>query len=278
VKATGLEKGKKYKLLFGEAEAGELSLGKTDDSSTISQSFVVPDLATSGEQGELGTMVRVRLVEAVSIAVSEMEDSFTLYSSVVLDRDVAPVGYKVNIEGRGLLSDEVYFVTTVQGENPDVAVALLKTDSRGAGHGEFIVPTSIKPGKYQIQIKNRRLNFLALRDPPILEIRDYSNTSLIPGEPSGPFSKPYCSALVTIPFTSELAVQLSATLYVIIHRLGKAVRFSSSAISLAPLGSGEAIICFAELAPGTYKVTAFAATMTGAILSRTFSFSLVIGK
>ncbi len=274
--ASGFENAGKYKILFGDVEVGEFVVERKG-SKPISTTFVIPEVSTSGDRGELQTMVPVR-VSSESGIIPDVEQRFKLNSMAALSTKRASIGYKVTLEAKGLLSDEVYFVTTVQGDNPDVAVAILKAESNGSGRSEFIVPNSIAPGRYKIQIKNRRLNFLTLLHPPTLEIQGYSNSSLTPGEAVGPVSKPFCGALVTLPFSSELSIQLIATVYIIISLKGKPVRFSSSALSLLPLGTGEALICFADLEPGSYRATAFAATMTGAILSKMYSFRLEIGQ
>ena len=140
------------------------------------------------------------------------------------------------------------------------------------------MPGTLDPAEYQIHVKNRRGHYLALRDPPRLILLGYSDSSLIPGRPEGPTSKPYCPVLVSLPFTSQLAVPIVATVYAVVRRAGRARRITSTAVNLPAGGSGDALICFAELESGSYRVDAFAATMTGSIISGTVSFPLTVEK
>lgn len=228
-----------------------------------------------GDRGELGFPVKISVV-GLDETSQTAEADFHLLGAVNASPRKAAVGYKVKVTANGLLPEEVYFVTTVQGENPDVAVAVLTTGTQGSGRAEFIVPNTLRPGKHQLQIKNRRLNYLAIENPPTLEIQTYSNSSLLPGKPMGPESKPYCPVLVSFPFKNNLSIPITATVYVIVYEKGRPRRISSSGLSVAPLGSGDAPICFSDLSPGKYDVKAFAATMTGAVLSKSVRFPLVI--
>ncbi len=168
--ATGLLKSKKYRILFGATKVGEF---QTSVQTTASkEKFIIPEVPTMGDKGELGSSFRVAVIaEGETAPAAEAE--FNFRGRVILSHKKAAVGYKVKVIANGLLPEEVYFVTTVQGNNPDVAVAVLTTGIKGSGEAEFVIPTSLRPGKYQIQIKNRRLNYLAIQDAPTLEIQSY---------------------------------------------------------------------------------------------------------
>jgi len=274
VKGTGFAKGQKYRITLGGVEVGEFRAalrGVTPPG----LKFSVPDLATSGERGELGTATEVRIVSSGGEAATA---PFELRASLGLDARSAGIGYKIRAVARGLLAGEQYYLTSVFGDKPDVAIGLMTGGPGGNAETEFIVPASLDPKEYQIQVKNRRGHYLALRDPPPLTLLGYSESSLVPGRPGKPTSKPYCPLLVSLPFTSRLSVPIVATVYAVVRRAGRARRITSTAVNLAAQGSGDALICFVALQPGTYRVDAFAATMTGSVISGTVSFPLTVEK
>ncbi|MDA4114537.1 MAG: hypothetical protein OK474_10870 [Thaumarchaeota archaeon] len=277
VKGAGFAKGENYKIRFGGTGVG--GFRATDRGTTPpGLRFVVPDLATSGERGELGTETQVTVSSARRRLHDDAVAPFELRASLILDARSAGIGYMVRVAGRGLLPGEPYYVTSVVGDNPDVAIGVMATGPGGSADAEFVVPATLDPKEYQIQAKNMKGHYLALRDPPLLNLLGYSESSLLPGRPEGPTSRPYCPVLVALPFTSQLSVPIVATVYAVIRRAGRAHRITSTAVNLAARGSGEALICFATLAPGSYEVDAFAATMTGSVVSETISFPLTIEK
>jgi hypothetical protein len=275
VKGAGFTNGQKYRITFGGVEVGEFR-GALRGATPPGLKFAVPDLATSGERGELGTATEVRIVSAGGDAVAAAP--FELRASLGLDARSAGIGYKIRAVARGLLAGEQYYLTSIVGDKPDVAIGLMTGSPGGNAETEFIVPASLDADEYQIQVKNRRGHYLALRDPPPLTLLGYSESSLIPGRPEGPTSKPYCPVLVSLPFTSKLSVPIVATVYAVVRRAGRARRITSTAVNLAAHGSGDALICFVALQPGTYRVDAFAATMTGSVISGTTSFPLTVDK
>jgi hypothetical protein len=277
VNGAGFAKGENYKIRFGGIGVG--GFRATDGgTSPPGLKFVVPDLATSGERGELGAETQIAVRSTRRRAHDDAVAPFELRASLILDARSAGIGYRVKVVGRGLLPEEPYYITSVIGDNPDVAIGVMATGPGGNAVAEFVVPATLDPREYQIQAKNMKGHYLALRDPPMLNLLGYSDSSLLPGRPEGPTSRPYCPVLVALPFTSQLSVPIVATVYAVIRRKGRAHRITSTAVNLAAHGSGEALICFATLGPGSYEVDAFAATMTGAVVSETISFPLTIEK
>jgi hypothetical protein len=274
LKGSGFAKGKKYKLTFAGSEIGEF---KSTASGTIPQGLKVsvPDAATSGEKGELGAAIPLSVVTPGETGPDATSD-FRLQASLVLDVRSAPTGHKVNVTARGLLANEFYSITTILGDKLDVSVGVFTTGPSGSAVSGFTVSSALEPGHYQVQIKNRAGHYMAIREPAWLDLHGYSNASLVPGRPTGPVSQPYCTALVTIPFTNRMAVPTSATVYAVVHKDGKAVRITSSGMNLPALGSAETVICFGTLEVGSYTVSAFAAMTAGAVLSKTFAFPLRI--
>ena len=275
VKGAGFRARGRYEIEFGGIEVGRFE-ADARGSVPAGLRFAVPDLATSGERGELGTPIQVTVRPRGETDHVGASAPFELRASIVVDQRSAGTGFKVRVTGRGLLPEEFYYVTSVLGDGPDVAVAQMTTGPRGAGQAEFVVPPTLEPNEYEIQMKNMRGHYLSLRDPPSLGLLGYSSSSLVAGSPEGPASRPYCSALVTLPFKSRLSVPIVASVYAVIYKGGRPCRITSTAVNLAAGGSGEAPICFATVATGSYRVTAFAATMTGAIISEAISFPLTI--
>ena len=62
----------------------------------------------------------------------ETATPFELRASLTLDASSAGIGFRIRAVGRGLLPDDYYYITSVVGDKPDVAIGLMSTGPAAA--------------------------------------------------------------------------------------------------------------------------------------------------
>ncbi|MDA4134687.1 MAG: hypothetical protein OK441_03865 [Thaumarchaeota archaeon] len=275
VRGKGLAKGKSYDLLFGGAKVATFKATLTG-SVPLGTKLTVPEVATAGSKGELGTKVQI---EAVSNTKTDNRGTaeFELQASVSSEAPTAYLGDQVTVHGNGLLPNENYQITLISPGYIPYAAGLMDTDAKGSGTTLIVVPDYVGNGRFQLDLLNRREVYRALQQTPPIGILGFSYKSLTAGKPVRSSAGLNCPVRISIPFRNNSAITFLPVVYAIIYNAaGQPIRITSSGVGLKPHSTGDVIFCLATLQKGKYKIGVFAATGTGRVLSKLFTFPLVV--
>ncbi len=275
VRGKGLARGMNYDLLFGGSKVATFTATRTGGvpARTV---ITVPEVPTAGLKGELGTKIQIEAVPAAREA-ARGSAQFELQASVSSEAPTAYLGDQVKVQGKGLLPNENYQISLISPGYIPYAAGLLDTDSRGSATTLIVVPDYVGGGRFQIDLLNRKDVYRALQKTAPFGILGFSYKSLTAGRPQRSSAGLNCPVRISIPFRNNSAITFLPVVYAIIYNAdGQPIRITSSGAGLTPHSTGEVIFCFANLQKGKYKIGVFAATGTGRVLSRLFTFPLIV--
>lgn len=275
VRGKGLAKSKSYDLLFGGSKVATF---KTTSMASIpvGTKFTVPEVATTGSKGELGTKVQIEAVSSMKTDARGTAE-FELQASVSSEAPTAYLGDQVTVIGKGLLPNENYQISLISPGYIPYAAGLMDTDAKGSGTTLIVVPDYVGGGRFQLDLLNRREVYRALEKTSPIGILGFSYKSLTAGKPVRSSAGLNCPVRISIPFRNNSAITFLPVVYAIVYNVaGQPIRITSSGAGLKPHSTGDVVFCFATLQKGKYKIGVFAATGTGRVLSKLFTFPLAV--
>jgi hypothetical protein len=274
VSGSGLAKGKKYELDFNGHKVG--AFGATARGTVpTGVTFVVPETPTSGAKGEMGTKLPVAVVTK-AVKEANAEAPFELQASIKVDVMTAYLGQRVNAAATGLLPNDTYQLVMLSTVFHACPAGILETDANGSGTTVFVIPGYLGPGMYRVDLMHKRDGYPTMQVPPPLPVIGYSPDALVASAPTS-VGSPNHPGVVTIPFKNTTTTMLMPMVYAIIYsNKNQPLQITSSAVSLQPESTSEALISFAHLPKGNYTITVFATTTSGFIVSKMFSFPLTV--
>ena len=274
VTGSGLAKGKKYVLEFNGLKVGAFT-ASARGAVPAGTSFVVPETSTNGMKGEMGTKLPVRITTK-GAKDGDAESQFELQASIKVDLASAYLGQRVNAIANGLLPNDTYQVVMLSTAYHAFPAGIIETNAKGTGTTNFVVPGYLGPAMYHVDLMHKRDGYPTMQIPAPLPVIGYSPDALIASPPKGPdsASRP---GVVLIPFKNTTTTLLMPVIYAMIYTdKNQPLQITSSALSLHPQSSSDALISFAHLPKGKYVITVFATTTSGHIVSKMFSFPFTI--